>query len=59
MTRDHDITGILDLTFSVPDERFGETFDVDLKPDGHNIEVTNETKKEYVEYVLDSEYHHR
>ena len=34
----------------MPDERFGETFDVDLKPDGHNIEVTNETKKEYVEY---------
>lgn len=55
MVRENNIEGVLDVTFSVPDERFGETIDVDLKPDGHNIEVTNETKKEYVEYVYKSQ----
>ena len=39
------------MTFSTDDERFGETVTIDLKPNGHNIEVTNENKKEYVEYV--------
>lgn len=31
------------------DESFGEKKTVDLKPNGQNIEVTNENKKEYVE----------
>lgn len=48
--RDNDITGVLDNTFSTEDERFGETVTVDLKPDGRNIEVTNENKKEYIEF---------
>jgi E3 ubiquitin-protein ligase NEDD4 len=37
--------------FSVEDEVFGEKQTVDLKPGGRDIEVTNENKKEYVEYV--------
>ena len=39
------------MTFSTDDERFGETVTIDLKPNGRNIEVTNENKKEYIEYV--------
>lgn len=46
---ENSIDGILDLTFSADDERFGEVLTVDLKPDGRNIEVTDENKKEYVE----------
>lgn len=46
---DNSIDGILDLTFSVDDERFGELVIVDLKPNGKEIEVTDENKKEYVE----------
>jgi E3 ubiquitin-protein ligase NEDD4 len=48
-TLDNDIDGVLELTFSTEDEVFGETVTIDLKPNGRNIEVTNENKKEYVE----------
>jgi HECT-domain (ubiquitin-transferase) len=48
---ENDIEDALDLTFSTEDDRFGEVVTVDLKPDGQNITVTNENKKEYVEYV--------
>lgn len=50
---DNDITDILDLTFSAEDERFGEIVEVDLKEDGRNIEVTQENKHEYVEYITE------
>jgi E3 ubiquitin-protein ligase NEDD4 len=46
---ENDITDILDHTFSVEDERFGEIVTVDLKPNGRDIAVTEENKKEYVE----------
>ena len=46
---ENDIDGVLDIEFSTEDERFGETVNVDLKPDGSNIPVTNENKREYVE----------
>ena len=46
---ENDIEDALDLTFSTEDDRFGEVVTVDLKPDGQNIPVTNENKKEYVE----------
>lgn len=48
-SRNNDIENVLDITFSTEDERFGETVTVDLKPNGRNIEVTNENKKEYIE----------
>ena len=51
-TLENDITDVLDQTFSVDDEKFGETETVDLKPGGRDIQVTNENKKEYVELVL-------
>lgn len=46
---ENDITDILDQTFSVDDEQFGETMTIDLKPGGRDIPVTNENKHEYVE----------
>lgn len=50
--REHDITGVFDeLTFSIDDDQFGERKTVDLIPNGSNIPVTNENKKQYVEYV--------
>lgn len=52
-TLDNDIEGILDLTFSAEEERFGELVTVDLKPGGRDIEVTNENKKEYVELITE------
>lgn len=50
---DNDISGgILEQTFSTEDERFGVMTTEDLKPDGRNIEVTNENKKEYVDLMV-------
>jgi len=46
---ENDITDILDQTFSVDDEQFGETRTIDLKPGGRDIPVTNDNKQEYVE----------
>ncbi|KAI9788602.1 MAG: hypothetical protein M1833_002904 [Piccolia ochrophora] len=43
----------LDMTFSTEDERFGEQLEIDLKPDGRNIAVTNENKKEYVDLITE------
>ena len=48
---ENDIEDALELTFSTEDDRFGEVVTVDLKPNGRNIAVTNENKKEYVEHV--------
>ncbi|KAH8670808.1 E3 ubiquitin-protein ligase hula [Xylariales sp. PMI_506] len=50
---DNDISGgILEQTFSTEDERFGVMTVEDLKPDGRNIDVTNENKKEYVDLMV-------
>jgi E3 ubiquitin-protein ligase NEDD4 len=50
---DNDISGgILEQTFSTEDERFGVLCVEDLIPDGRNIEVTNENKKEYVDLMV-------
>ena len=48
-TLENDITDILDQTFAIEDEQFGETRTIDLKPGGRDIQVTNENKREYVE----------
>ncbi|KAI9691308.1 MAG: hypothetical protein M1820_009771 [Bogoriella megaspora] len=50
---ENDIDGVLDIEFSTEDERFGETVNVDLKPDGSKIPVTNENKREYVELITE------
>lgn len=41
------------LTFSVDEESFGTTSQRDLKPNGANIEVTNDNKDEYIKLVID------
>lgn len=49
LSSENDITDVLYLTFSTEDDRFGEKIIVDLKPEGRDIAVTEENKKEYVE----------
>ncbi|KAF7506729.1 hypothetical protein GJ744_011453 [Endocarpon pusillum] len=50
---ENDIENVVDLTFSVDDDQFGETKTVDLKPGGSEIPVTNQSKKEYIELVTE------
>ncbi|KAI8052802.1 E3 ubiquitin-protein ligase RSP5 [Syncephalis plumigaleata] len=47
----NDITDVLDLTFSVDDDRFGQVVEEELKPDGKDLPVTEENKREYVELI--------
>jgi len=50
---DNDISGgILEQTFSTEDERFGVVTVEDLIPNGRDIDVTNENKKEYVDLMV-------
>ncbi len=49
----------MDLTFSTDDDRFGEVVTVDLIPNGQNIEVTEENKKEYVNLITEWRIHRR
>lgn len=48
---DNDITGVLDHTFCVEHNAYGEIIQHELKPNGKSIPVTQDTKKEYVRYV--------
>lgn len=52
-TLEHSIEDVLELTFSTEDERFGEQITVDLKPNGRNIDVTDENKKEYIDLITE------
>ncbi|MCJ1298127.1 hypothetical protein MMC08_000916 [Hypocenomyce scalaris] len=52
-TLENDIDNVLELTFATDDERFGETVTIDLKPNGRNIDVTNENKKEYIDLITE------
>uniref|UniRef100_A0A674PE00 HECT-type E3 ubiquitin transferase n=1 Tax=Takifugu rubripes TaxID=31033 RepID=A0A674PE00_TAKRU len=45
---DNDITGVLDHTFCVEHNAYGEIVQHELKPNGKSIPVTQDTKKEYV-----------
>ncbi|OAL27155.1 hypothetical protein AYO22_03786 [Fonsecaea multimorphosa] len=45
---ENDITDVITEDFSVVEEQFGEEKIVDLIPDGRNIPVTEENKREYV-----------
>ncbi|KAJ7044182.1 hypothetical protein C8F04DRAFT_692173 [Mycena alexandri] len=49
---DNDITDVLDETFSMTEERFGEHVTIELRPGGEDIPVTEENKKEYVDAVV-------
>lgn len=49
---ENDITDVLDETFTQTEERFGELVTIELKPDGEEIPVTEENKKEFVDLVV-------
>ncbi|XP_069780101.1 E3 ubiquitin-protein ligase NEDD4-like isoform X5 [Narcine bancroftii] len=42
----------LDLRFCIDEENFGQTYQVDLKPSGSDMVVTNENKREYIDLVI-------
>lgn len=50
---ENDITDVLDLTFSVDSEEFGETKVIELKESGASIAVTEHNKQEYVKLVTE------
>ena len=50
---ENDVTDVIENSFSVEDDRFGEVVDVDLKPGGRDIEVNETNKKEYVELITE------
>ncbi|KAI9290534.1 hypothetical protein K502DRAFT_271657, partial [Neoconidiobolus thromboides FSU 785] len=52
-TLENDITEHMFLTFSDDIEIFGEKKIIPLKPDGENIPVTEENKKEYVKLITE------
>lgn len=53
LSSDNPIEGVLDLTFSLEEEKFGEVISVDLKDNGSNIPVTDDNKKEYIDLVIE------
>ena len=52
-TLDHDITGVLDWTFSVETDEFGQHRDIDLIDNGHTIPVTEANKRDYVKAMTE------
>lgn len=48
---ENDITDVIDETFTTVEDRFGELVTIELKPGGADIPVTEDNKKEYVEYA--------
>ncbi|XP_017348042.2 E3 ubiquitin-protein ligase NEDD4-like isoform X3 [Ictalurus punctatus] len=42
----------LDLRFCIDEDNFGQTYQVDLKPSGSDLVVTNDNKKEYIDLVI-------
>ncbi|XP_061110454.1 E3 ubiquitin-protein ligase HECW1 [Conger conger] len=50
--KDNDITDILDLTFTVNEEVFGQVTERELKSGGANVQVTEKNKKEYIDRMV-------
>ncbi|CAL8278685.1 unnamed protein product [Lota lota] len=50
--KDNDITQVLELTFTVNEEVFGQVTERELKSGGANINVTEKNKKEYIERMV-------
>ncbi|XP_029445408.1 E3 ubiquitin-protein ligase HECW1 [Rhinatrema bivittatum] len=50
--KDNDITDILDLTFTVNEEVFGQVTERELKSGGSNTQVSEKNKKEYIEKMV-------
>ncbi|KAN0132131.1 hypothetical protein V8E53_010050 [Lactarius tabidus] len=49
---ENEITGTLEETFSVTEDRFGEHVVIDLRPGGSSQDVTESNKEEYVALVV-------
>uniref|UniRef100_A0A1L8DT79 Putative hect e3 ubiquitin ligase n=1 Tax=Nyssomyia neivai TaxID=330878 RepID=A0A1L8DT79_9DIPT len=49
----NDFEDVFCVTFSITEDIFGEQRTVDLKPDGRNIFVTQESKQEFVDLYID------
>eukprot|EP00932_Pfiesteria_piscicida_P017104 SRR837773.400.p1 GENE.SRR837773.400~~SRR837773.400.p1 ORF type:complete len:626 (-),score=265.69 SRR837773.400:249-2045(-) len=50
---DHDITNIIEPTFSSESDELGQMKIVDLKPNGRNLPVTNDNKHEYIQLMAE------
>jgi hypothetical protein len=50
--KDNDITDVLDLTFSVTEDKFGQIIEHDLKDNGRNVIVTEKNKLEYLQRLV-------
>ncbi|KAK1797666.1 hypothetical protein P4O66_008037, partial [Electrophorus voltai] len=50
--KDHDIEDMLDLTFTVNEEVFGQITERELKPGGASVPVSEKNKKEYIERMV-------
>uniref|UniRef100_A0A8C7QWS5 HECT-type E3 ubiquitin transferase n=1 Tax=Oncorhynchus mykiss TaxID=8022 RepID=A0A8C7QWS5_ONCMY len=50
--KDNDITDVLDLTFTVNEEVFGQVTERELKSGGAHINVTEKNKKEYIDRMV-------
>ena len=49
--RENDTSGVIDTTFSVEHNAYGAIQVHDLKPDGRNVAVNEDNKREYVRYL--------
>nr|XP_019010464.1 uncharacterized protein I206_04933 [Kwoniella pini CBS 10737]OCF49245.1 hypothetical protein I206_04933 [Kwoniella pini CBS 10737] len=49
---ENDITGVIDVSFTIEDDQFGEKKIVELKPGGASVPVTQDNKEEYVRLVV-------
>lgn len=50
--KENDITDVLDLTFSVTEDKYGQLIERDLKENGRNIPVTEKNKMEYIHRLI-------
>uniref|UniRef100_A0A8C6U136 E3 ubiquitin-protein ligase SMURF1 n=1 Tax=Neogobius melanostomus TaxID=47308 RepID=A0A8C6U136_9GOBI len=55
---DNDTTGVLDHTFCVEHNAYGEIIQHELKPNGKSVPVTEDTKKEYVRLYVNWRFLH-
>ncbi|KAG8795329.1 hypothetical protein FRC16_010111 [Serendipita sp. 398] len=52
-TLENDITDVIEETFSVQEERFGELVTIELKPGGADVPVTEQNKQEFVDLMVE------
>lgn len=54
---ENDITDIIEETFSVETDDYGEHKTIDLIENGHNVPVTEENKQDYVKKIVEYKLH--